>query len=671
MKNLRLLIIAFVCFAGINTAQAQRGTSCSPDQSCTGTFAAVCPTTLPTATSGSFYSETVTFYFPDTASFTVPVIGGTIDGEVDSVLVEITNLPDGLTFYCGTSGSCWFPVDALNRLGCAVIYGTPCEVADTFDFNINFTLAGTIVVPILGPVSGISPAAIPFPASLPLVGTLPTLDIVSVTSTQFLCPTGNGSTIDLEASAGFDQYDWSTGDTDSIITVGNSGFYNLSATHSTGCVIQDSIELFNLNAVATNDTTVCANTFFQLNSSGGDLFNWSPSGSVSSQFDNNPIILRGVTADQTFSVVVSNGFCSDTAFVDITIDNTCGLGICTACVLDTVGCGGTIPAVCQQLPVAIAGEDYEESFSFFFPGVYDLKVILPQNIKDLIQAQGGAIGIDTNSLPAFPVAEFYIELSNLPSGFSWESDQAGNNNFYYPNEHPSAQYGCVSLCGNSCDVAGEYLDFVVFIEAPQNIINVLNLAGPLLGIAGIDLPFQVQGNYLGIPVPITSLTFEYETPLVVTPSGSTNVLLGDTLTLEANGGFTDYEWSTGATTTSIDVTDAGTYTLSATDANGCVQVVEVEVTVFSGVEELNAFEKSLNIYPNPSKGNFNVTFDLAQNQNITLEVINLQGKVVNTQSVMASAGGNNLPISIAAASGIYFVKIQTNDGTITRRIAVQ
>jgi len=667
MKTLQLLIIAIMCFVGINTAQAQRGLSCTIDTTCTGAFANVCPTTFAPATAGVFYSQEVTFYFPDTASFVVPafipILGGqTIQAQVNSVEVSIDDLPTGLSYDCGVP-NCEFTVMGAggSRYGCAVIYGIPCDPSDVYEITVNFTPSATI--------AGFQVPAfdIPLPVELEIQGNLPVLEISAIT--QYLCPSGPGSTIDLEASPGFLSYSWSNGQTDSIATVGAAGQYNVSATHSNGCTLEDSIEIENLNAVVTNDTTICANTFFELNASGGDFFNWSPSANLSSEFANDPLILRGITAPQAFTVTVSNGFCSDSATVNIGIDNSCGLGICTACVLDTVGCAGLTPTVCQQLPVATAGLDYEESFSFFFPGTIDLKALLPQDIKDLIQAQGGVIGIDTNSLPAFPVNQFYIELTDLPTGFSWESDQSGNGNFYYPNKHPSAQYGCITICGESCDVAGEYLDFVVFAEAPSAILNVLNLVGPLLGGA---LPIAVQGDYIGIPVPITSLTFEYETPLVVTPSGSIELVIGDSITLTGNGGFTGYTWSTGETGTTITVSDAGTYSLSATDANGCQQVYTTEVTVVSGVAELTAFEKSLAIYPNPSNGSFNVTFDLAQNQNVTVEVINLQGQVVNSQSVVANAGANNLPVNMAGvATGVYFVKVQTIDGAITRRVAVQ
>lgn len=669
MKNFQLICFALVCFLGIGTAQAQRGVSCTVDSSCTGSVASVCPSSFSPATAGVYYSQNVTFYFPDSTSFTVPanipIIGGqVVQARVNTVTVAINDLPTGLTYDCGTP-NCEFNVTGAggSRYGCAIVYGIPCDPSDTYDISVNFDADISI--------SGFQfTVPIPVPAQMDIQGNLPELNITSLT--QYLCPSGPGSTIDLEASAGFVSYTWSNGDNDSLTTVSAVGEYFVSATHSNGCTLSDSIDIYNLTASVTNDTVVCANTFFVLGASGGDSYSWSPSANLSDSTDQEPLILRGLTADATFTVTTSNGFCTTSASVDITIDNSCSLGICTQCSLDTAGCAGLMPTVCTQLPTATAGAAYDESFTFFFPSVFDIKAMIPQAIKDLIQSQGGVVGIDTNDLPAFPVNQFYIDLQNLPNGFNWESDQSGNNNFYFPNKHSSAQYGCVSVCGNSCDAAGDYLDFIVYAEAPQSILTILNTVGPLLGTVGVSLPFSVQGNYLGIPVPITSLNFEYVNELTVTPDGSTAIEVGDSLNLDANTGFTGYTWSTGDTTESITVTQPGTYVLSATDANGCLQVVETEVTLFNSVADLNAFEQSLNIFPNPNTGSFSINFVLAQNQNITVDMINLQGQVINTQNIKATAGSNNLPVNVSSvAKGIYFVKIQTIDGAITRRVSVQ
>ncbi len=50
------------------------------------------------------------------------------------------------------------------------------------------------------------------------------------------------------------------------------------------------------------------------------------------------------------------------------------------------------------------------------------------------------------------------------------------------------------------------------------------------------------------------------------------ICTGQTLTLSAATGFTNYSWSTGDTTQSIIVSSAGTFNLQVTDANGCSNI---------------------------------------------------------------------------------------------------
>jgi hypothetical protein len=76
-------------------------------------------------------------------------------------------------------------------------------------------------------------------------------------------------------------------------------------------------------------------------------------------------------------------------------------------------------------------------------------------------------------------------------------------------------------------------------------------------------------------VPIT-LTLQESGVASVTATGSLNICAGNSTTLQANSG-TSYLWSNGATTQSITVTTAGTYTVDVT--TGCGNSVSQPVTV--------------------------------------------------------------------------------------------
>lgn len=61
----------------------------------------------------------------------------------------------------------------------------------------------------------------------------------------------------------------------------------------------------------------------------------------------------------------------------------------------------------------------------------------------------------------------------------------------------------------------------------------------------------------------------YSLPIVSISGSSNTICSGDSLTLTASAGYTQYQWSTNATTRSIVVKQSGVYTVTVTDSNGC------------------------------------------------------------------------------------------------------
>ncbi|MBI1223132.1 MAG: T9SS type A sorting domain-containing protein [Bacteroidetes bacterium] len=85
------------------------------------------------------------------------------------------------------------------------------------------------------------------------------------------------------------------------------------------------------------------------------------------------------------------------------------------------------------------------------------------------------------------------------------------------------------------------------------------------------------------------------------------------------------------------------------------------------------FVKNINVYPNPTTQKLSIEFDLATNSDVTVQVLDLSGKVVATplaqtelfggaQSVSADLGGLN--------NGVYFVVVKTSNGVQTAKVVL-
>lgn len=96
--------------------------------------------------------------------------------------------------------------------------------------------------------------------------------------------------------------------------------------------------------------------------------------------------------------------------------------------------------------------------------------------------------------------------------------------------------------------------------------------------------------------------------------------------------------------------------------------VKVDDFVINGVLSANSFEANqIAVYPNPSTGIFNIAFgNLNPNK---IEVYDISGKLILQKNGLEVSGNNQTNIDLSNTStGVYFVKISTENNTITKRI---
>jgi hypothetical protein len=147
-------------------------------------------------------------------------------------------------------------------------------------------------------------------------------------------------------------------------------------------------------------------------------------------------------------------------------------------------------------------------------------------------------------------------------------------------------------------------------------------------------------------------------------TGSTGV---DTYTWDFGGG----SMGTGVNATFTYAAN-GTFPVTLTVTNGCGSVDSTFNVIVQGISiEESALGQSLSIFPNPSDGNFNLSFTLESSENVELRVLNSAGQIIlknNLGSIDKYDGSIDLSNQ---AKGMYILQIETSNGTVNRRVTIQ
>jgi hypothetical protein len=82
--------------------------------------------------------------------------------------------------------------------------------------------------------------------------------------------------------------------------------------------------------------------------------------------------------------------------------------------------------------------------------------------------------------------------------------------------------------------------------------------------------------------------------------------------------------------------------------------------------------ENLEIYPNPSRDIFNVSFTSVDKQDLRVRILNLIGEELVSENLEQFIGEYTKPINLSDnAKGIYFLEIETNDGVINKKLILQ
>jgi hypothetical protein len=155
---------------------------------------------------------------------------------------------------------------------------------------------------------------------------------------------------------------------------------------------------------------------------------------------------------------------------------------------------------------------------------------------------------------------------------------------------------------------------------------------------------------------------------------------GPPMTLDAGAGYHQYLWSTGDTTPSITYTAVDLYgifqghhwgylSVTVSSQHGCTATDSVQVFIANSVEELKDAAPQITLYPNPANVDM-VTID-GDNPIRKVEVFTSRGELVMVHET-GSSSTNQVQLSVRQLTpGIYFVRIDTRNTTLVRKLVMQ
>jgi len=572
-----------------------------------------------TSSAGSTYlwstgAATASINVSTSGSYTVQVTNanGCQSALSAATTVTVNALPAAPTITAGgpTTFCDGGSVTLTSSAGTSYLWSTGATTA-----SINVTVSGSFTVRVTD-VNGCQSAQ--SAATSVTVNVLPATPTIAAGGTTTFC---EGGSVTLTSSAGT-TYLWSTGATTASINVTVSGSYTVQVTNINGCQSAPSAATaVTVNALpatptitAGGPTNFCEGESVTLTSSAGTTYLWSTgattaginvttAGSYTVQVTNASGCQSAASAA---TVVVINALPVVYAGTDATIPN----GTSTTIDATVTGIG---PFTFSWSPTGLLTDALIEdpttvnlSITTIFTLTATSATTTCSNSNTvIITISGGPLSSTPEATPGTVCAGENVQLHALASGgsgsytYTWTSAPAGFTSAVAdPIANPEVNTTYYVLVDDGFSTVNSQIDVTV---NPLPVTPTITADGPITFCEGgsVTLTSSAETSYLwstgattanidvttagsytvqvtntnGCQSAISAATAVTVNALPATPTitagGPTTFCDGESVTLTSSAA-TSYLWSTGATTASINVTTAGSYTVQVTNAEGCL-----------------------------------------------------------------------------------------------------
>ncbi|MFN4123447.1 MAG: PKD domain-containing protein, partial [Flavobacteriales bacterium] len=141
---------------------------------------------------------------------------------------------------------------------------------------------------------------------------------------------------------------------------------------------------------------------------------------------------------------------------------------------------------------------------------------------------------------------------------------------------------------------------------------------------------------------------------------------------------TSYSWDFGDGNTSTEQNPTHLYgqngnylvTLTATSENCGSDTYTAQVLLTVGIGEIEGLD-GLQLYPNPTRNVFNLTFNSSRNENYEIRLTDAVGRLIHLENVRGAGNFNKVYDMSDKADGVYFLTISSNKGAVNYKVVKQ
>mgnify|MGYP001794783290 CR=1 FL=1 len=257
----------------------------------------------------------------------------------------------------------------------------------------------------------------------------------------------------------------------------------------------------------------------------------------------------------------------------------------------------------------------------------------------------GNIGLYDNGNLRWPIrysraAEYVLDFSDFTASLEWSYD--GSGTIF------AAGMGNAQWLDDDLILVGWG-----YVFRPDPTFSLVNRAGELV------TSFHLQDEYMTYRLQAAELPFTLPRPYLEHTVGTESV------EIRAPEGYEEYIWSTGETTQSITVTENGVYQVWVPHGIGMVGSYPVEISETVSSQDLT--ERDVQVFPNPAMDQLNIQIDVNLEQVLSFELYNAAGQVLAIEAKPNSTASHVIDTSNFSA-GLYWLKIRTSDGVLTKKV---